>query len=71
MMTAPRQFLAGVLQRGTDDVDHLAEDGAVGDERRGDLDDGLAAVIEPRDQAALLQLGRQVVPQQPVCLLPR
>src|SRR4051812_21301501 len=58
----------GLLEHGTQDRLHLGELLRAGDQRRRELDDGLAAVVGAADQPAVEQLGGQETAQQLVAL---
>src|SRR5688500_3650144 len=61
--------IAGLRQHVPEDADHLVELLLPRDERRRDLDHGVAAVVRPADQAALEQRAREEAAQQPLALL--
>src|SRR3954451_20692542 len=58
-----------LLEDGPQDRFHLLELVGPGDQRRRELEDGVAAVVGAADQAALEELARQLAPQERLGLL--
>ena len=68
---APRQLVPGLAEHVAEDGHDLIELGRPGDQRRRDLDDGVAAVVGPADQTALEQARRQEPAQERLGLVVR
>src|SRR5437763_11426860 len=61
--------LPGLLQDAAEDLFDLVEVGLVADQRRGELDDGVTAVIGPAVEPGVEQRLGQEAAQQPLGLL--
>ena len=60
---------AGLVEHRAQDVVDLVELLAVGDQRRSELDDRVAAVVGAADQAPAIELAREEAAQQPFGLV--